>query len=84
MELPFVQHVCWYDVLRSCLGEVVTFLWRHHTESVQFQQVVNFLESGCVEFFLVRIQPLLSFGLGATQKDCVSLSNTAIPSILMG
>ena len=25
LELPLVQHVCWYDVLRCCHGEVVTF-----------------------------------------------------------
>ena len=50
---------CWYDVLRGCLGKVVTFLGRHHTESVQFQHVVDFLESGCVEFFLVRIRQLI-------------------------
>ena len=70
-----------------CLGKVVTFLGRHHTESVQFQQVVDFLESGCVDFFLSvsdsssYTTPLLSLGLGATQKARVSTSHTAIPSI---
>ena len=60
LELPLVQHVCWYDVLRYCLGKVVTFLGRHFTESVQFQQVVYFLESRCVEFFLVRFRQLIT------------------------
>ena len=55
-----VQHVRWYDVLRCCLGEVVTFLGRHDTESVQFQQVVDFLKSGCVEFLLVRFRQLIT------------------------
>ena len=45
LELPLVQHVWWYVVLKCCLGEVVTFLGRHDTGSVQFQQVVDFLES---------------------------------------
>ena len=49
---------CWDDVLRCCPGKVVTFLGRHHSESVQFQQVVDYLESGCVELFLVRFRQL--------------------------
>ena len=52
-----------------------------------FNKIFDFLESGCVEVFLVRIRQLIIyhttvvFRSGCHPKDCVSLSNTAIPSI---
>ena len=47
MSSMFVGMMFSRVVLAKC-----TFLGRHHTESVQFQQIVDFLESGCVDFFL--------------------------------
>ena len=80
--VPLVQYACWYDVLRCCLGEVVTFLGRHDTESVQFQQVVDFLESGCVDFScpfrqLIIHHTTLVFGSGChPERLCLAIEHS--------